>query len=62
MRGALQGFFDPPFIFSPLTRWIFLIRCGIFIEGKVEVRPGLHPVTSVPGLEHLSLEAPVHEP
>ena len=38
---------DPPFyfIFSPLSGWrVFLITGGIFIEGRVEVWPGLHQV------------------
>ena len=37
-----------------------MIRGGIFIEGKVDVWPGLHQVASAPDPVHLSPEATIH--
>ena len=38
---------------------VFFIRGGLFVEGKVEVWPGLHQVSSAPGPAHLSPKATV---
>ena len=57
----MGGFFPPPSYFQPFE-WVgvFLIRDGIFFEGRVEVWPGLHQVASASGPVHLSPEATVH--
>ena len=55
-----RGFFGPPFIFSPLNRWVFLIRGGILVEGMVEMLPGLHKVALASGLVHLSPVTTIH--
>ena len=39
---------------------VFFIRGGIFIEGVVEVWPGLHQVASAPSPVHLSPETILH--